>query len=144
MSVTLDVNVLLYASDAASQYRDRAIELIDEAARGPQLVYLFWPTVIGYLRMATHPAIFAAPLSLEEARTNVSRLIGQPTVQTVGEGEGFWNRLTEVLNDAAPIGNLVSDAHMVALMQEHGVRTVWTRDRDYRRFDGIRAVDPFA
>ena len=41
-------------------------------------------------------------------------------------------------------GNLVPDAHLVALMRQHGVRTIWTHDRDFRKFNGIRVVDPFA
>ena len=41
-----------------------------------------------------------------------------------------------------PVGNLVSDAQLVALMYEHGIRTIWTRDRDFRKFDGIRVRDP--
>jgi predicted nucleic acid-binding protein len=38
---------------------------------------------------------------------------------------------------------LVPDAHLVALMRENGVRRIWTSDRDFRRFDGIEARDPF-
>jgi predicted nucleic acid-binding protein len=38
---------------------------------------------------------------------------------------------------------LVPDAHVVALMHQHGVRTIWTRDRGFRRFRGIEAHDPF-
>ncbi len=48
-----------------------------------------------------------------------------------------------VAADAKPMGNLVSDAHLVALMQENEVRTIWTHDRDFRRFAGIEARDPF-
>jgi predicted nucleic acid-binding protein len=29
-------------------------------------------------------------------------------------------------------------------MTENGVRTIWTHDRDYRRFPGIEIRDPFA
>jgi hypothetical protein len=29
-------------------------------------------------------------------------------------------------------------------MRQHGVSTIYTRDRDFRRFDGIRAEDPFS
>jgi len=43
----------------------------------------------------------------------------------------------------APTGNLVPDAHLVALMLENGVRTIMTRDRDYRKFRGITVRDPF-
>ena len=41
-------------------------------------------------------------------------------------------------------GNDVPDAHLAALMRQHGVRVIYTRDRDFRRFDGIDARDPFA
>lgn len=36
------------------------------------------------------------------------------------------------------------DAHLVALMLGHDVRTIWTRDRDDRRFARIEVRDPFA
>jgi predicted nucleic acid-binding protein len=42
-----------------------------------------------------------------------------------------------------PRGNDVPDAHIAALMRQHGVRLIYTRDRDFRRFDGIDARDPF-
>lgn len=29
-------------------------------------------------------------------------------------------------------------------MPQHGVSTTWMRDRDFRKFDGIRVKDPFA
>lgn len=144
MSATFDANVLLYASDARSPYRDRAVELIDEIARGPQIIYLFWPTVMAYLRLATHPSIFARPLALAEARSNVSQLLELPNVQTGGESARFWGRFGEVADDASPRGNLVPDAHLVALMLEHGVRTIWTHDRDFRRFREITVHDPFS
>jgi len=143
VSATIDANVLLYASDGQSPFRDRAVELIDEIALGPQIVYLFWPTVMAYLRLATHPSVFARPMSMEEARQNVSRLLDLPNVQTVGEQDRFWRRFGEVTDDSTPTGNLVPDAHIVALMLENGVRTIWTHDRDYRRFRGIEVSDPF-
>lgn len=143
MSATFDANVLLYASDGRSPYRDRAVEFIDELARGPQIVYLFWPTVMAYLRLATHPSVFARPLSMAEARTNISQLLDLPNVQAGAESDRFWERFGEVADDAVPTGNLVPDAHLVALMLEHGVRHIWTHDRDFRRFRGIVVRDPF-
>jgi predicted nucleic acid-binding protein len=48
-----------------------------------------------------------------------------------------------VADDALPSGNLVPDAHLVTLMAENDVRTIWTRDRDFRRFPRIEVRDPF-
>lgn len=144
MSFAIDANLLLYASDEASPFHERASRLLDEIAIGPELAYLFWPTAMAYLRIATHPAIFARPLSHADARSNLETLLALPHVQAVGETDAFWRRFTEVADDVRPTGNLVPDAHIVALMLEHGVRTIWTRDRDYRAFSGIRVKDPFS
>lgn len=144
MSFAIDANLLLYASDQESPHHERAAALLDEIAMGPELVYLFWPTAMGYLRIATHPAVFARPLSHSEARANLEALLALPHVVTAGETDAFWRRFTEAADDVRPTGNLVPDAHIVALMLEHGVRTIWTRDRDYRAFAGIRVKDPFA
>jgi len=144
VSFTLDVNVLLYASDESSPVHAQARALVQRVADGPEIAYLFWPTVMAYLRIATHPAIFARPLSAVEAIGNVEQLIARPHVRTTGEQERFWDRFRELAIDALPAGNLVPDAHLVALMIENDVRTIWTRDPDYRRFPGIDIRDPFA
>jgi toxin-antitoxin system PIN domain toxin len=144
VSYTVDANVLLYASDESSPLHGAARAVVERLARGPDIAYLFWPTVMAYLRIATHPAIFDRPLSGTEAIRNVEQLLNRPHVQVPGEQDGFWDRYREVARDARPSGNLVPDAHLVALMVENGVRTIWTHDRDFRRFAGIEVHDPFA
>lgn len=142
MTFTVDANVLLYASDEASGFHARARAAIDDLARGPRIAYLFWPTLVAYLRISTHPGIFADPLAPEIAMANVESLLSLPHVQSPGEQERFWARFRETAEDAGVRGNLVPDAHVVALMLQNGVRTIWTHDRDYRRFRGIEVVDP--
>lgn len=144
MSFTVDTNVLLYASDSASPVNRQAKALLRQISDGPEIVYLFWPVLAGYLRMATHPSIFSSPLTIEIAIANLNGLVGRPHVRTPGETEVFWGVLTEVVADARPTGNLIPDAHLVALMRESGVRTILSRDRDLRRFAGIEVRDPFA
>jgi toxin-antitoxin system PIN domain toxin len=134
----------LYASDEESAWHERAVALLDEMALGPEIVHLFWPTVMAYLRVATHPAVFGRPLPHADARANIEALLDLPHVQASGEQDAFWRRFIEVADDVAPTGNLVPDAHLVALMLENGVRTIWTHDRDYRKFRGITVRDPFA
>lgn len=143
MSFALDANVLLYASDSSSPLQGPAIELLERAARGPEIVYVFWPTVMAYLRLATHPAVFSEPLAPATAMANLRSLLARPHVRCPGEREGFWRRFEVVVEDAMPSGNVISDAHIVTLMSENDVRTIWTHDRDFRRFRGIEVRDPF-
>lgn len=144
MSSTIDVNLLLYASDGSSPFHPRAKDLITRLAQGPELLHLFWPVLMGYLRVATHSAIFHRPLSVEAATRNVEELLALPHARATGEREDFWRAYKVTTSGALVAGNLVPDAHLVALMRENGVGTLWSHDRDFRRFEGIRVRDPFA
>ena len=143
MSVTLDANVLVYASNTADPLHDPAEALVRRLAAGPGIVYLFWPVVMGYLRIVTHPAILPRPLSAADAMRNAEALLDRPHVRCPGEADGFWATYRATAGDHAR-GNLVPDSHLAALMRQHGVRVIYTRDRDFRRFDGIDPRDPFA
>ncbi len=107
-------------------------------------MYLFWPVVIAYLRIATHPAVFEHPLSAEAATGNIESLLALPHVRSPGEDDGFWETYRLVTAGVVVRGNLVPDAHLVALMRQHGVGTIWSHDRDFRKFEGITVLDPFA
>ncbi len=143
MSVTIDANLLVYASNEAEPVHEPARALVERLAAGPEIVYLFWPTIMGYLRIVTHPSVLPRPLIPGDAIANVSALIAAPHVRTPGEDEGFWRLYLATRNDVDR-GNAVPDGHLAALMRQHGVGTIYTRDRDFRRFDGIAVEDPFA
>jgi uncharacterized protein len=142
VSVTIDANVLVYASNEADPAHQPARRLVEQLAAGPQLVYLFWPVLMGYLRIVTHAAILPRPLPAADAVANVEALLERPHVRAPGEAEGFWELYRVTAGDHTR-GNDVPDAHVAALMRQHGVATIYTRDRDFRRYDGIDARDPF-
>ncbi|MDQ2744642.1 MAG: PIN domain-containing protein [Chloroflexota bacterium] len=143
MSVTVDANVLVYASNAADPAFGPATALLERLASGPNLVYLFWPAIMGYLRIVTHPGILPRPLTAAEANENISVLLRRPHVRTAGEGVGFWEFYLAT-SDGRIRGNDVPDAHLATLMRQHGVETIYTRDRGFRRFEGITVRDPVA
>ena len=143
MTTTVDTNVLVYASDTSAPEQERAQALLDYLAAGPDLVVLLWPTLLGYLRIVTHPSICAAPLPVDVARSNVDALLSLPHVRAVGETTEFWRAFAIVTTEVPVRGNLVPDAHVVTLMRTHGVHHIWSRDRDLRRFDAITVSDPF-
>jgi len=144
MSRTVDTNILVYATHTASPFHDRARALVEHLVAGPGLAYILWPAVLGYLRIVTHPNILDSPLSSSEAMSNVEALIAPSHVRVAGEGGDFWASFRMVAADVKPRGNLVPDAHLVALMREHGVSTIWSHDRDLRKFRGIAVKDPFS
>jgi len=143
MSYSVDVNVLLYASDTSSPKHPEAIRFLKQRASDPDLFCIAWPTLIAFLRIATHPGIFAQPLSPDDALRNVESLLSLPRVRLLSEGEGFLEVYREVTARFPVRGNLVPDAHLAALLRQHGVRRLYTVDRDFRKFDFLEVADPF-
>jgi uncharacterized protein len=144
VSYSLDVNVLLYASDRASDRHERARRFVESCAAGPEILCLTWPTLMSYLRIATHPRIFSQPLSPDEALGNVSALIGLPHVRAVSELDGLLDAYKHVTGEIPVRGNLVPDAHVAAILLQHGIRTLYTSDRDFRKFESLDVRDPFS
>jgi uncharacterized protein len=144
VSAAIDVNPLVCASDTSSPFHDAARAFIERVAARRELVYVFWPTAMAYLRIVTHPSIFTSPLSSREAQANLGSLLRLPHVRSPGEDAGFWETFGAVANEIQPRGNLVPDTHVVALMRTYGVDRIWTSDRDYLTFRGIHVLDPFA
>jgi toxin-antitoxin system PIN domain toxin len=144
VSYSVDVNVLLYASDRSSARHERARRFVETCAAGPEILCLAWPTLMGYLRIATHPRIFAAPLNPDEALGNAAALIGLPHVRVLSEQDGFLDAYKRIAGDMSVRGNLVPDAHLAAILFQHGVRTLYTNDRDFRKFESLDVRDPFS
>jgi uncharacterized protein len=134
----------MYASDSASPVHLTARRFLETAAAGDDLFCLGWTTVMSYLRMATHPRIFGAPLTPAEALANIDGLTGLPHVRLLGEEDGFLDVYREVTAEFPVRGNLVPDAHLAAILKQHGVRTLFTRDSDFRKFAFLDLRDPFA
>ena len=144
MSYSLDVNVLLYASDRSSDRHLRARRFVESCAAGPEILCLPWPTLMSFIRIATHPRIFSAPLSPDEALGNVSALLALPHVRAVSELDGFVDAYKHVAGETPVRGNLVPDAHIAAILFQHGVRTLYSNDRDFLKFPSLNLRDPCA
>ena len=142
MSFALDVNILLYASDAGGPYFEKAGAFVNSCMTGREVFYLGWPTVMSYMRMATHPSIFDRPLSPQEAMDNIETLMDLPHARFLSEGDGFWEAYRATTSEVPTRGNLVPDAHLAALLRHHGVKTIYTHDRDFLKFSFLNVRDP--
>ncbi len=134
MSYSVDVNILLYASDSSSRHNTAALRFLEERSSETELFCLAWPVIMAYLRISTHPRIFATPLAPKMALANIEALLSLPKVRVIGEAEGFLEAYKEATSGLSVRGNLVPDAHLAALLRQHEVRVLYTNDLDFRKF----------
>ncbi len=81
------------------------------------------------------------PFSMIEAADIVDEWLRLEIVDVLQPGDRYWLILRDLLVNAQIHGAMVSDAHLAALAIEHGA-TLCTTDKDFRRFDRLRLVNP--
>jgi hypothetical protein len=144
VSFALDTNILLYASDSNSPYHERARSFLEDCIKQEELFCLGWPTVMSYLRIATHPSVFDRPLMPDEAMANIETLLNLPHTRFLSEEEGFWDIYRELTAGVPTRGNLVPDAHLAAILRQHGLKKLYTHDRDFLKFAFLNVHNPIA
>lgn len=142
--LAVDTNVLVYAAVAASPQHRRARSLLTELAQGTAPWALPWPCCYEFLRVVTHPRVYAPPLPPAAAQGFLAALFASPSLVLLSETSRHAEVLALVLAESGVSGNLMHDAHIVALCREHGVDEIWTADRDFLRFRTPRVRNPFA
>lgn len=139
--IVVDANILIYAYHPRSPFHQRAKTWIETVFEGNDPVRLPWSTVLAFLRITTNPKVFEHPLSIEEAAAAAASWLEVPGVAPIDPGERYWSILRQLLVDSRATGALVSDAALAALAFEHGA-TLATTDRDFRRFPGLKLLNP--
>lgn len=137
----VDANVLIYAVNSDAYRHEASRRWLDEALSGASSVGLAWMPLLAFVRLITKPGLFATPLSVTDAMTQVDDWLAQPAAHLLAPGERHARILAELLRAVGTGGNLVNDAHLAALAIEHRA-TVVSFDNDFGRFPGVRWEQP--
>ncbi len=140
--IGVDTNVFVYAHREDSPWHDQAYARIAELAQGRMPWAIPWPCLHEFLAIVTHPRIYAPPTPLAAAVGQVDAWLESPSVILLAECEGYWPELREALKEGRIAGPQVHDARVAALCSLHGVRELWTADRDFGRFPGLTVRNP--
>jgi hypothetical protein len=95
-----------------------------------------------FLAVVTNPRIFQLPSPIETALSQVEIWLESPFLKLIGESGGYWRTLAEILEQGKIIGPKVHDARIAAICQAHGIRELWSADRDFSRMRGLRVTNP--
>ena len=137
----LDANILLYAYDTSSSHHEICRAWLESAFNTDETIALPWQTVLAFVRITTNPRAVKTPLSSANACAIVGTWLERPNVVVVNAADRFWTILRQQILEAQVSGPLVTDAALAALAIEQGA-TLWSTDRDFRRFQGLKLLDP--
>jgi uncharacterized protein len=90
----------------------------------------------------TSPRIYSPPSTPIQALDQLDAWLASPTLVLLAEGPGRWQSLRLNLLNAKIAGPAVHDARIAALCLQHGIKELWSADRDFSRFAALRTVNP--
>lgn len=140
--IAVDTNILVYAHRRDAEFHAAAFERVRELAEGSAPWAIPWPCLHEFLAVVTHPRIWDPPSSTRQAVEQVDAWLESPMLVLLGEAQGYWPTLRRLLEDGRLTGPMVHDARVAAICLAHAVQELWTVDRDFGRFPGLRTRNP--
>lgn len=141
--IVVDANLLMYSYDAASPHHKKSAGWLENVLSGAEAVGLPWQSVSAFLRVITNWRLSGTGVAVDQAVEIVEEWLRQPNVQILVPGDRHWPVLRRMILEGRASGPLVSDAQIAALTIEYG-GVLYTADRDFARFPGLRWKNPLA
>ncbi len=140
---SIDANIFIYAAIKGHERQAAAEEFLNHILSTQEPCLLCWETLHAFVRIVTNPSIFAKPMSFTRACEYAETIIHLAQVEMLSPtAESF-----RIFSDYAEImplkGKIVSDAIIASQLEAAGVRTIYTNDRDFNKFPGLKPKNPF-
>jgi hypothetical protein len=140
--IAVDTNILVYAHREDSPWHQEAKASLLRLAEGTGSWAIPWPCVHEFLAIVTHPRIFKTPTPVAVALDALDAFFAAPGLAVLAETAGYWTELKRLVQTGRTAGPVVHDARIAALCMVHGVRELWSVDRDFSRFPALVVRNP--
>jgi uncharacterized protein len=141
--VAVDTNILIYAHrlEYAAMHH-RALESLRTLIEGADAWAIPWPCAHEFIAIVSHPRIFAHPTPIGESLDILAEFARSAGFQWLAESTGYFETLRKISEAANVQGPRIHDARIAALCLHHGVRELWTADRDFSAFPRLKTCNP--
>ena len=137
----VDTNVLVAARFVTAPAHGTACRCLDRTGNSGEPLHISRQVVREYLVSVTRPQFWSAPLAIDDALEDASRLVSSFTV--LEDGPDVMAVLAVLCREVPVGGKQIHDANIAATMLAHGERRLLTLNvKDFRRYgERIELVD---
>jgi toxin-antitoxin system PIN domain toxin len=140
--IAVDTNLLVYAHRRESPHFKKASLCLRVLSEGRDAWAIPWPCLHEFIAVVTHPRIYKPPTPIPAALEQVDIWLESPRLTLLNESDQHWPELRGIIAAGQIAGPRIHDARVAAICQQHSVRELWSADRDFGRFPGLRTVNP--
>lgn len=140
--IAIETNILVYAHRPEMPLHERAKRLLEETVSNGLRYGLPMHCLVEFSGVVRHSKVFQVPSSPAQVRDQIEAWLEPPSAWLLVEDEGFLPVFLDALERSLAAGGGVHDARIASCCQHHGVRELWTADRDFSRFPCLRTKNP--
>lgn len=140
--IAVDTNILVYAHRPETVFHKAATKSMRTLAEGTTNWSIPWPCVHEFVAVVTRQSIWTDPTPGPRAIDQMRAWLAAPTARVLAETDRHLDLLADLMSRGQVVGAKVHDARVAALCIGHGVRELWTADRDFSRFPQLRTRNP--
>lgn len=140
--IAIDTNLLVYAHMRQSPWNQRSYALLGDLVASGATWALPVHCVSEFFAIVTHPRIYKPASKPSAALAQIDAWIASPTVCLLGEDAETWSIQRDLVRATRLIGAGIHDARIAAVCIQHDVAELWTTDRDFSQFIGLRTRNP--
>lgn len=140
--IAVDTNLLVYAHRADHEWNDAAHACLKSLMAGRAAWAIPWPCIHEFMAIVTRAKIFEPPSTLKQAIHQLESWVESPSLSLLGETPQHLATLARIALHAKVQGGTIHDARIAAICLDHRVTELWSADRDFSRFPGLRVRNP--
>lgn len=140
--IALDTNLLIYGHRSEMRSHSPALEILRSFVESPSPWAIPWPCAHEFISVVTNPKPFKKPTLPRDAVRFLRSLAESESFYWLAEGPGYLDQLDSLLTGNRVVGGRIHDARIAALCLQHGVRELWTADRDFSMFPQLKTRNP--
>lgn len=140
--IAVDTNLLIYAYRADLSFHLASKQLLEGLRTEATAWAIPWPCIHEALAVLTNTKAFKNATTLTDAFGYIDALLASPTLHLLAEGDGYLERLRALATAATLKRGQIHDARIAALCLRHGVRELWSADRDFSMFPQLKVRNP--
>jgi toxin-antitoxin system PIN domain toxin len=140
--IVIDTNLLIHAHHAEASLHAAAKTVVREQAESPAAWGICYHSLVEFYGVVTQPKIWRTASNPEQAVDQIRAWRESPSLRLLYDSAHSLELLEELSLAGKVRGPLVHDARIAACCLSHGIRELWTVDRDFSRFPKLKTRNP--
>jgi uncharacterized protein len=140
--IAVDTNVLVYAHVPSFKQHTVALAALERLVNAGATWAIPWPCAHEFCAVVTNKKWRPDALDVKGAVDILRAWSQAPGLRFLGASASHMQNFCQTLLLSGVSGGAIHDARIVATCLDHNVSELWSADRDFSKFPGLRVRNP--